>query len=208
MSQPPNFTIFAHHPSVYSRLPDFDDAQRAFETARGEKLLDGPIRDTIIKHGVEEQWALQIIHHHFPMTDSEKLVFFGRTSIPVDTTTITQSYAEAIRPISWVLTEEGAYPYEFSAYQPDQWVEPEPLFFSDIYQVLKDNKLETILGLTYLPCTVSGIEITQGRANITLPFSLFQPGKGPGGRTARWHFSNPEKRAQPDEACKHGIKHW
>jgi hypothetical protein len=158
------------------------------------------IRSTdFVKHSIEKAFGIILLHNHFPMSPTEVLVQFGNAAVPWDTTTSSPELANIVSS-SWRFVPEGLAPWvqllksfkEVSATIVSRssrgifgWVECHTLPLN----------LSQVLGLCALdegdidaPAT---IEITSGRANITLDVDI-DPQDGDGSIEAIRQFGSSQ----------------
>ena len=128
------------------------------------------------KHRTEQQAALSLIHRHFDLEPSERLVEYGRVTAPW---VLDPALEKSVHPKSWRFIGDTMYPYEFEfdPYNKSDHGAPQPFdlgFLNDLQDILKEHELLDTFGVALAPpenkkepCLV---EFTAGRTNVLRPF--------------------------------------
>lgn len=192
--------------TAYAALSSLENASDTFIARGAEKAIDGQLKDVLVKHGLTAKYGLSLLHSHAEILPHERLAHFGNSAIPVS---IKEIPPTSLLPCTWKVSNDGLLPLEFyfSPSNPPALMEPNELaFVEDITMAIFDLGLEDLIGLSLLASEstgghLSGIEITEGRCNITLPHSTFGNVEGNDIIDALWIF-NPIGHKQCKKACK------
>ena len=175
----------------YNGLPDLEEAKTRFDNSNALDAITGEIASVFLKHRAEKKFGAILLHNHFFLGAHEKLVNIGSVAVPWDMESGSAEICE-VGPSAWRFTNEGLVPYEFT--HGGKPAALDQAFLDDLRDVLVKCKLENTLGISKLDegywSKPSFMEITSGRANITLPFDL-APNAG-GAIDAMWHFEAGE----------------
>lgn len=134
----------------------------------------GPIRDLFLKHKVHKQLGIALLHKHFPIQPTERLVDCRNISAPWDFgnvgATITHKYNSLILPRSFRLDQGEFVPYEFDFSNADSPPQMDQAFLSKLSSLLYQHRLDQILGLRVLDKHDSEltVEVTEGNINIII----------------------------------------
>jgi hypothetical protein len=168
---------------------------KCLDSAGGLQLINGPLRDTIIKHEKAERFGIRLIHAPFDVEDPEDdtpskklgnkqyVVNFGNVAFPVPVKRMSPQERAKIVPTTWVFGSPNvATPVEYS-------LTPDPIgdmlstsdlaLFEDISKILIASPAINVLGLSMVHPSLPGIRFKRGNSIITLPMDLngFVPGE-------------------------------
>ncbi|MHC3822430.1 hypothetical protein [Pseudomonas sp. G3-19] len=138
---------------IYNMLPDVFDADRMLHEPGRKKSVD-QLLDIVRKHKVESFVGLRLLHKHNLIAEHELMVE-GTLSDEIGFALITRARSiseigEAILPNSWILTDTGYVPMEFSATHllNDPTFNPisHNKFFDELASKLRELGLSNILG--------------------------------------------------------------
>ena len=147
---------------------------------------------------MNKRFGMALLHSHFPMEPEEKLVTFGNVTIPWNFGRIRDG-SETLQEAAWRFTHDGIAPIEFlHVTKPDG--RPRNLsedncteFLSNLANALVKQDLCNVLGLCRVTgCDLdgpTGIEITSGRANLTLEVDV-DPQPDESNVSTMWLFSS------------------
>lgn len=103
---------------AYDSLPTLAAAEKAFRDLDVQSRLHGPIRDIFVAHGVQEVYGVALLHRHFAIEPTSRLVEHSGTSVPWEigdeTSTVCRKWGGVIKPRSLRLFGGDFRPYEFS----------------------------------------------------------------------------------------------
>ncbi|KAI9763349.1 MAG: hypothetical protein M1839_006518, partial [Geoglossum umbratile] len=95
-----------------------------------------PIRDLFLKHKVHKHLGIALLHKHFPIRPTERLVDCRSISAPWDigddTNADTRKYESLILPRSFRLVKEKFVPYEFDFSDADLPRQVDHAFLSEL----------------------------------------------------------------------------
>ncbi|KGQ11534.1 hypothetical protein BBAD15_g2733 [Beauveria bassiana D1-5] len=143
-----------YDPTVYDSLPSLDVASDAFELRNPQSIIEREIAQLFLKHNVYDELAICLLHRHFDLSPSEKLVELGAVSSPWQ---YAQSDSDVIggsvEPRSWVFRNGRMFPFEFgyneglapAVYQP---LPEKPAFYAELNDLLLKHRLTDLLGVT------------------------------------------------------------
>lgn len=158
---------------IFNTLPDLPTAKESFVSNGGLDLIDKVLKPLIEGFKLESKLGVGLLHRHFDLQASEKLVEFNNISFPWNSI-IEEHSGGKILPSAWAVKDGSLIPYEFY-YSPlgrDSHFDfdtAEP-FVRRFMQAVRESNLEQTLSLRLFPGEeFSGaLEITEGRANINL----------------------------------------
>lgn len=190
----------------YDSLPDIMDAAKSLTASGALEDLANSIGSIFIKHGMENTFGLILLHRHFDMDPTERLVEFGNVSVPWDIT-CNEAEMDKIQPVSWRFVDGGVVPYEFTGNQLDSLPEDRNYdrFVKDLGGSLQRLQLDQMLGLCRI--TTSSVdspptmEFTSGRANVTVPDVMWALGGDSAAVEASWQFGSQGKHIIPSRCC-------
>lgn len=201
--------------STYSQLPPLTLARDMFEARNTKKHLAGPIRDVFLKHGMENEYGVSLLHRHFDMEPKERLVEYHDVSTPwvLDSNeSVVPVLGGYVVPQNFKVDNGKLSPFEFAMQYDQPAGTPVPTeFVQDLAQVLDAGDLSGVLGLRKRsPESDLTLEVTQGRANIMVS------GKGSNMPVveAFWTFSEGvDAEAVCGQVCSvfcgvHFPEHW
>lgn len=188
--------ILTYKPESYSTLPTLKTAYQTYTKKSAREILDGEILDLFDQHpNARQSFGLQLLHRHFPMASSERLVEVGRTSTPWDVGNVKPDGSVMqglVLPKTFRLGTESDgpmfEPYEFRYILDGETAPADPnhpdnrAFFQELVGILKKHSLENVLGINALTPEIKPLrgfvgepkwlrEKTIGRANINFPIS-------------------------------------
>lgn len=164
----------AYDPNTYQSLPAISDAVARLDTINGENLVATSIRQLFLDHKMDRTYGLILLHRHFDLDESERLVEYGGTSVPWRLSKISKN----IRASNWLVSTDGTVrPYEFcyfpigdEAMEPDLSNANQVTFLVAFTDLLSKHNAEGLWGLCRYPGDdfTGRVEVTEGRANINL----------------------------------------
>lgn len=167
----------------FNKIPDLHSATESFNANDGMEFVNKVFGPLVLKHGLEAQLGITVLHRHFRLEESEKLVEFNNVSVPwkLRDQNDTPSGGK-ILPNAWLLKDGKLMPYEFffSPLAKDNSVDLTydkiQAFLEEFVKSAKYSKLDQIIGLRMFPGKgfQGGLEFTEDRANIVL-----EPGQVP-----------------------------
>ena len=132
-----------------------------------------------MRHGVEQQYGLSILHRHFDLDPEEQLVEYQNVSAPWKLPKQLPDIGGDLRPKAWTLSDEIVRPLEYGYYDSRSVdkpsAPPETVFLDDLRDALVTHGLESHYGLSLLPDDAHDetkpvmLEFTAGRTNIMVP---------------------------------------
>jgi hypothetical protein len=137
----------------YDDLPEILPAYQRLATRQVIPLIQTAIRQVFVDHLVEGVFGVRLLHRHFNLSKTERMVQYGAVAMPWDDPMISGAEKSGVvRPCNWVFRDSVAYPYEY-IYQPatagaDRLdLSQHSDFLVAYYEVLRQNQLLDILGL-------------------------------------------------------------
>jgi hypothetical protein len=178
----------------YNSLPSIADAGSSLKPA-DIALLTTTIGQVFVKHKVQKLFGIILLHNYFSLDENEILVNIGSVAVPWKTLSLVEQLRH-VKGSAWRFTEQGIAPYEFAydvSSRPD--VSGFQPFISELRALLDRLGLTEKLGICVFTGedldSITQVEFTQGRANITLPFDI-APEDGPNRSIeAVWQFDLP-----------------
>lgn len=165
----------------YDTLPDIMDAGINVGTTAAAEALSTSIGKLFVEHNVENELGIILLHNHFAMSTTEMLVQFGNAAVPWNIDYRSPELAK-VASSSWRFMQQGLAPYEFrytgSLQKAPPTLSPEchGAFLARLADVLAQYNLLDVLGLCALDDrdidAAPTIEVTSGRANITLDVDI------------------------------------
>ncbi|KAF2261487.1 hypothetical protein CC78DRAFT_607690 [Lojkania enalia] len=170
----PHFTPAPAPTTNYNTLPSLRQASEEFKKLDAIKSVVGPIRDLFLKHKVNKQFGIVLLHKHFPIQPTKRLVDYRNISSPWDvshdTQAVTTKYNGFIVPRSFRFLEEKLVPFEFEFSDLNSPSEIDGAFSAKLSSLLNQLGLDHVLGLRTLDTHDSEltVEVTEGNANIMI----------------------------------------
>ena len=161
--------------NLINQLEDIDNAHEKFKSMDGLSLVNGPLKNLFIKYKVFDTYGAGILHSHFPLKQTERLVTFTNTSIAIDVNDLNEDVKQSLKPSSFIFDDEGVL-HSFEYTYKERQHEKEKLsneFIYDLYKLLYQTKFINLICLVDLTLIPKGFEQTQGFANITIPKHIF-----------------------------------
>ena len=162
-----------YSPDLFNTLPDLPTAQESFISKGGADLVNNLLKPMIEKSELEGKLGVSLLHRHFDLEDSEKLVEFNNISLPWKNHG-NENSGGRILPSAWAVRKGRLTPYEYY-YSPlgrDSAFDFHPVesFVHQFVQAIGESNLERTIGLRLFPGTgfTGALELTEGRANINL----------------------------------------
>jgi hypothetical protein len=159
---------------AFNTLPDLHTAQESFVSKNGMDLVDNLYKPMIEKYQLEAKLGVGLLHRHFDLEGSEKLVEFNNISLPWQNHNGDDYSGGKIVPNAWAVSGNKLLPYEFY-YSPLGRDSPFDFdatskFLSEFMQATSELGLEHTLCLRLFPHVgfTGALELTEGRANINL----------------------------------------
>jgi hypothetical protein len=161
--------------NAFAALPALPSAASRFKALGAEALVASEFRSLFLEHEMDRTYGLILLHRHFDLKSSERLVEYRGTSVPWQHDELDGK----VVPSTWLICQDGAIrPYEF-AYAPQLEVadsDPNPKspgkvrFLQSFQHLLQKHNAAGLFGLCRYPGDdfEGRIEITRGRANINL----------------------------------------
>ena len=158
---------------MFNELPDLPTAEESFVSKVGADLVDKILRPMIENYQLQGKFGVGLLHHHFELDGSEKLVESVNISLPWKVTSDEYSGGRIV-PSAWAICKGGLAPYNFY-YSPlgrDSHFDftTTKAFVRQFVQATNDSDLEQTLSLRLFPGGgfTGALEVTEGRANINL----------------------------------------
>ena len=158
----------------YNTIPDLHTAQESFTAKSGMELINEFFKPMVEKYHLEGKLGVGLLHRHFNLEGSEKLVEFNNISLPWKNQDGDNYSVGKILPNAWAVNGDKLLPYEFY-YSPlgrDSHFDFEATsdFLSEFMQTISKSGLEQTICLRLFPHVgfTGALELTEGRANINL----------------------------------------
>ncbi|KAH1490285.1 hypothetical protein LV157_005504 [Aspergillus fumigatus] len=176
-----------YDPDAYNSLPTLSVGAQSFQDKGARNVLRSDIRDLFLRRGVHKRYGIALLHRHFPIATTQRLVDYRNVSAPWEADgnadRIVPKYQGAIVPRSYRLFRDSFMPYEFDFAEVEESSHPalqgtrDAEFLTELSALLEQHGLEDVLGLRILDGRDSelSVEVTEGRANIMLPRRAFEP---------------------------------
>jgi hypothetical protein len=159
--------------AAYNSLPSLRTAANLVDE-NALYHLRGPIRQLFLDHKIHERFGVALLHKHFSIDESERIVgyYHSSTAWKVDHQGHSApQYAGLIVPRSFRLYHGSIAPYEFG--YSNSMVVPslDHDFLKKAFEMFKQYGLDQTFGLRCIDKRVSdlSIEVTEGKTNIMLP---------------------------------------
>lgn len=188
-----------YEPEAYDSLPSLRLASEQFQQLQAATAVRGSIRDLFLKHKAYKHLGIALLHKHFSIRPTERLVDCRSISAPWDvgneTDTSIRKYDSFILPRSFRLIQGKFVPYEFDFSDVDSPCQVDRKFLSELSSLLYQHGLDQVLGIRTLDKHDSGlaVEVTEGRMNIMIRRGIVPEDEL---IQALWVFAKDE-----DEAC-------
>jgi len=159
-------------PAAYDSLPSLHHAAKLLDE-NAKKHLFEDIRQLFLDNNVYDKYGVSLLHKHFPINETERLVDCRHTSaawtVGHEMTDMVEKYEGFIVPRSFRFSNEGPIPYEF-AFSSTKPLYDEA-FQLKMLDMLHKLGLQEVFGLRYLDeyDPELSMEITEGNTNIMMP---------------------------------------
>ncbi|CAM1500538.1 Fc.00g097000.m01.CDS01 [Cosmosporella sp. VM-42] len=200
----------------FNTLPGLGAVASDYKASIGEEAIETVFQSLFLRYKMTKTFGLGLIHRHFDLQPDEVLVEVNGTSTAWALPTGTdgddarglapgefRKYSGRIKPHSWKAQHGGLVPYEFyfeSDYAPKKELDVagltaiDPDFLHEFIELLKETKLDGIIGLRLLrDVSYHQVEITEGAANVTFQVNDdFAPADGNLLFEAAWMFRDTQ----------------
>ncbi|KAL9010853.1 MAG: hypothetical protein Q9173_004253 [Seirophora scorigena] len=192
--------------SGYNDLPSLQTAIRTLDNSNAEFVIKTGILDAFTRHQAFDKFGIQLLHRHFPLSDSDILVEDHAVTSPFPKPAPNIFPSDRIIPKSWFFGPEGTLePYEYrillstAEKEATADVGVEATFAAEIHRILLENNLQQILGLSalgghgYKSTDTVRFEKTFNDRNIFLQVGVDEIGKSKKEvQTSLWVFVEDE----------------
>ncbi|OTA93918.1 hypothetical protein M434DRAFT_30424 [Hypoxylon sp. CO27-5] len=195
-----------YDPEAYNSLPSLRLASQKFQHQGADRTLLGPIRDLFLKYKVHKHLGIILLHKHFPIKPTQRLVDCRNISaaweIGDDDNAVVSKYDNFILPRSFRLLHGEFVPYEFEFSETDSLQQIDQDFLSQLSSLLYVYDLDLVLGLRSLDTHDSDltVEVSEGNMNIMIRRGIVPDNKL---IQALWIFTKDEDdRCHCQEFCR------
>jgi len=174
-----------YQPSLYESLGTLHEADEALTAGKRETLLNVELPILFWRHRLQTKLGVRLLHRHFDLEPHERLVSYLKASTPWSEL----NCVERVWEVSWKLDHDGnpsPIEYAYDETKTGSLVLPKD-FIQEFRDLLERHSASDVLGLQELLPDQDGVEITMGRANITLPMNQNTPNSV----EALWTFPDP-----------------
>ncbi|RSL67952.1 hypothetical protein CEP54_002993 [Fusarium duplospermum] len=209
------YTPASYDHRAVDAMTDVDVASQRLQELNGLAHMKSCIRDVFMKHGVDKAFGVGLLHRHYDVAPSEKIIELGPVSSPWvvgDDEVVTGG---SVLPHTWRVFDGELKPTEFKfvpqrdVSNADRPVFPEA-FVKELIGVLQETGLDEVLGVSLYEAgdpDNETMEVTYGRSSIVIPSTGLIGTKvvGPQGFDAfqaAWTFS---KKQGEEVVAHHGI---
>lgn len=173
--------LLEYNPRHYDTLPPVIEASQNAEPSGAINALESVIGNVFVKHGVQNELGIILLHNHFDLSPTEILVQFGNSAVPWETSKNPDLFN--VVPGAWRFVEEGLAPYEF-VYLGRTKQSTVPLladakygpFLAELLNLLQKHDLVDVLGLVALENKDVNspplVELEFGRSTIALEVDI------------------------------------
>jgi hypothetical protein len=161
-----------YNPTAYSSLPSLRRASELLDESARQHLF-GDIRQFFLDNNVHEKYGISLLHKHFPINNTERLVDYHHTSaawtVGDEMADVTERYHGFVVPRSFRLFDGVPAPYEFAFSSTAPSYDEE--FHQKLFNMLRNLGLQDVFGLRYLDeyDPELSMEVTEGNTNIMMP---------------------------------------
>lgn len=163
-----------------------------------------------------KELAICLIHRHFDLSPSEKLVENGAVSCPWEYSQADSDIVGgAVVPRSWTFRDGQLFPFEFGYNEGLQdtvykQLPDKPQFYTELNALLEEHGLTELLGLTLntgdTPSGTVKFEKTFDRANVIFTIKEGGDMDAKDSVTAQWVFSSIGDFSAPVKKCVLSIR--
>ncbi|KAL4993126.1 hypothetical protein BDV10DRAFT_190265 [Aspergillus recurvatus] len=219
----------------FNTLPSLNDATDTFMANNGPALVLSSLWDLFYKHNVTEVFGPTLIHRHFDLKANQAIVDVNGTSTPwtlqlnqPETQGVLRftKYGGRIQPCAWIVSPNGdsdgqLMPFEFY-FEPgdssliDTPVKTHASFMREFASVVLQHGMAGVIGLRLIRDPERrSVEVTEGFANVTFPFTSEAKGLVDRGESAfletGWKYplgAGAEAGASQRKLITRDICHW
>ncbi|RXW16475.1 hypothetical protein EST38_g9379 [Candolleomyces aberdarensis] len=175
-------TTETYNPRDYDTLPSLHNSATEFVKRDAEAVLDSDIRQLFSDFDVSKKYGVALLHKHFPIEPTQRLVEFHNTATPWFIKESKKGGAfphrdgfivpRAFRFDGADSSEAKPYEFSFTYEEPKPLTDTEIAFFKAFWTIIIGFQLQNVLGI----CTLGNepekdkyqLEITEGKANIMI----------------------------------------
>ncbi|KAL8895168.1 MAG: hypothetical protein Q9207_008277 [Kuettlingeria erythrocarpa] len=143
--------------TAYNDLPSLQTAIKTFDNSDAESVIKTGILDAFTRHQAFEKFGIQLLHRHFPLSDSDILLEDHAVTSPFPKPAPNVFPSDRIIPKSWFYGPGGTLePYEYrivlspAEKEATADVGDDATFAGEIHEILVKHNLVRILGLSAL----------------------------------------------------------
>lgn len=183
--------VLPYSTEIFSGIDDLFTSADKFDELGARGIVDG-LAEVFNKYGLSGHYGLSLVHRHFDLKEDEVLVEFGKVALPCGVDRLPNFYNGNVQACAWAFRDGACYPYEFHYTGHGAQADSPEKFLSELYSALSANNVDDIFGVRRIASKTYGVEVTEGRANITLPKTETQT---PSEKLieAFWHFAESKK---------------
>lgn len=158
-------------PALYNSLLSLSEAEETQQALNVKDLLNGPLRDVFLKHGIENAFCPYLQHAHHSINIGEAVVKVEGTAHVMDQSNLQElaSFGNRIAPTTWMTKGDKVLPMEFAVVPLDATIAvPTAAFLADFLATLLAYGCVGVLGLdTRYKCDWA--ETKLGEASVVVP---------------------------------------
>ncbi|KAL8969343.1 MAG: hypothetical protein Q9197_004390 [Variospora fuerteventurae] len=143
--------------TAYNDLPSLQAAIKSFDDSDADSVIKTGILDAFTRHQAFEKFGIQLLHRHFPLSDSDILLEDHAVTSPFPKPAPNIFPSDRIIPKSWFFGPGGTLePYEYrivlspAEKEATADIAAEATFTAEIHGILLKHSLLHILGLSAL----------------------------------------------------------
>lgn len=146
-----------------------------YKEKNAESHLFGAICQLFLDHGLHAKYGIGLLHKHFPIKMTERLVDYHKTSsaweIGIETASSVPKYEAFVVPRSYRFFGGEVTPYEFGFAETIHSAKEDNEFLQHLSDLLDRLDLKNVFGLRVLDDYDPNysMEVTEGNSNIMLP---------------------------------------
>lgn len=150
-------------------------ANDMFQSRKGPGIVDEPLRDFILNHGLADKFGVILVHCHAHLKPGEAMVSYNNTSSPWPSQACVPCGGSMI-PQAWRMKDGKLQPYEYRFVPSEAGLQDalsgHSSFVTEFMEMLERHGLSGCAGLSLVPeggkeC----LEITVNSANIMIPYN-------------------------------------
>jgi len=188
--------LLEYSSATFNDLKGPGEALQSLKELKGDDAIPTCIREVFDRHDMSEKFGISLLHRHFDIDESERLVAVNDTSTPWGHEAYSNHKLGKVLPQAFIFTSpDKIVPFEYTFFTPNLldnvtlFESATKAFLTELGLCLFSLQLEKVLGLRVHPGIQKKLklEFTVNRANINVDIDKESPEHIP----TSWYFRGP-----------------